>query len=73
MKIIAMTNKKGGVGKTTTALSTAAYLGQCGFSVLAIDMDAERIVKEYIEGPTIFELVKNGTSATSYLAQARDM
>lgn len=41
MKIIAMTNKKGGVGKTTTALSTAAYLGQNGFSVLAIDMDAQ--------------------------------
>ena len=39
MKIIAMTNKKGGVGKTTTALSTAACLGQHGFSVLAIDMD----------------------------------
>ena len=38
MKIIAMTNKKGGVGKTTTALATAAYLGQSGFSVLAIDM-----------------------------------
>ena len=41
MKIIAMTNKKGGVGKTTTALSTAAYFGQSGYSVLAIDMDAQ--------------------------------
>lgn len=41
MKIIAMTNKKGGVGKTTTALSTAAFLGQNGFSVLAVDMDAQ--------------------------------
>ena len=41
--------------------------------MLAIDVDAEHIVKEYIEGPTIFELVKNGTSATSYLAQVRDM
>ena len=26
--------------------------------MLAIDVDAEHIVKEYIEGPTIFELVK---------------
>ncbi len=41
MKIIAMTNKKGGVGKTTTALSTAAFLGQNQFSVLAVDLDAQ--------------------------------
>ena len=30
--------------------------------MLAIDMDAESIVKTYIEGPTIFELVRDGTS-----------
>ncbi len=41
--------------------------------MLAIDVDAERIVKEYIEGPTVFELVKSGTSAAPYLAQVRDM
>ena len=41
--------------------------------MLAIDPEAERIVKEYIEGPTIFELVKSGTSAAPYLAQVRDM
>ena len=41
--------------------------------MLAIDMDAERIVKEYIEGPTVFELVKSGTSAAPWLAQVRDM
>ncbi len=41
--------------------------------MLAIDTDAERVVKEYIEGPTIFELIKNGESAAPYLAQARDM
>ena len=41
--------------------------------MLAIDMGAERLVKEYIEGPTIFELVKGGISAKPYLAQIRYM
>ena len=41
--------------------------------MLAIDMDAERIVKECIEGPTIFELVRDGTSVAPYLPQVREM
>ena len=41
MVTIAMMNKKGGVGKTTTALAVAAYLGRSGKRVLAIDMDAQ--------------------------------
>ena len=41
--------------------------------MLAIDLDAERIVKEYVEGPTVFELVKNGISTEPYLAQVRNM
>ena len=41
--------------------------------MLAIDMDGERIVKEYIEGPTVFELVKCGISTEPWLAQVRDM
>ena len=41
--------------------------------MLAIDPEAERIVKEYIEGPTIFELIKNGASAEPWLAQVRDL
>ena len=41
--------------------------------MLAIDLETERIVKEYIEGPTIFELVKNGVSSEPYLEQIRDM
>ena len=41
--------------------------------MLAIDVDAEHIVKEYIEGPTVFDLVRDGASAEPYLAQVRDM
>ena len=41
--------------------------------MLAIDLEAERIVKEYIEGPTIFELIESGTSVEPFLAQVRDM
>lgn len=41
--------------------------------MLAIDAEQERIVKAYIEGPTIFDLVKDGASAAPYLPQVREM
>ena len=41
--------------------------------MLALDVTAERIVKEYIEGPTIFELVRDGSSAEPWLGQVREM
>ena len=41
--------------------------------LLALDVPAERIVKEYIEGPTVFELVRDGLSAEPYLPQVRAM
>ncbi|MBQ9377351.1 MAG: ParA family protein [Schwartzia sp.] len=40
MKVIARANRKGGVGKTTTALAVSAYLGR-KFSVLSIDIDGQ--------------------------------
>ena len=39
----------------------------------AVDRNAERIVKDYIEGPTVMELVQAGTPVEPYLPQVRDM
>ena len=37
------------------------------------DKEAERIVKDYIEGPTVMEIIEAGESAAPYLPQVRDM
>jgi chromosome partitioning protein len=39
--IIAVFNPKGGVGKTTTAVTTAAVLARAGHSVLLVDLEAD--------------------------------
>ena len=63
MKTIAITYSKGGVGKTATAVNTAAVLADEGFRVLLVDLDpqgcatANFSVKKDMESfPTAFEL-----------------
>ncbi len=41
--------------------------------MLDIDIEAERIVKEYVDGPTIYDLVKGDAMKEIYLNQMQDM
>ena len=59
-KIIAVANQKGGVGKTTTVINIAAYLGSRGFNVLCIDVDPQG------NTTTGFGIKKKSVSASAY-------
>ena len=41
--------------------------------MLAVDKEAEQIVKEYIEGKTVSDYVSKGLSVEAYLPQVREM
>lgn len=78
-RIITVSNQKGGVGKTTTAVNIAAALAQAGLRVLLIDTDPQGNastalnIDHHAEVPSIYDVLVDGTPIADVIQPCPDV